>query len=103
MGRLLERLGAEVETVPDGREAVRMAMKSTPDLVLMDLHMPLMDGPRATRALRRQGYTGVVLALTASVMEEDRQACIESGMDGFLTKPITQDQLSAVLSKFRRR
>lgn len=103
VSRLLERLGALVETAPDGRDAVRLALDTRPEVVLMDLHMPLMDGPTATRTLRRRGYRGIVLALTASVMEEDRQACIASGMDGFLTKPITQEQLSKVLSSYRLR
>lgn len=99
--RMLTSLGAEVRAVNDGEEAVRVAPKWAPDLVLMDLHMPVLDGTGATRLLRGRGYRGVILALTASAMGSDKQACLQAGMDGFLTKPVTRDAFLAQLHQLR--
>lgn len=93
MERQLQVLGARVLLAEDGNEAVTRAMAHRPDLVLMDMHMPGMDGLEATRSLRRSGFFGPIVALTASVMEDDRGACLASGMDGFLTKPLSSERL----------
>ena len=93
MERQLQVLGARVLLAEDGLQAVTRAMSHLPDLVLMDMHMPSMDGLEATRRLRKAGFYGPIVALTASVMEEDRGACLASGMDGFLTKPLSQERL----------
>ncbi len=97
---LLQKNGASVEVVDNGRFAVENALvaKRTGreyDLILMDISMPEMDGYAATSALREAGYQGRIIALTAHATDEDRQRCLDSGFDGFATKPIQKDQLIA--------
>ncbi|HSI60295.1 MAG TPA: ATP-binding protein, partial [Ideonella sp.] len=102
----LDRLGVNFERVEDGKEAVRRALREVgrPDLILMDCRMPLMDGYAATRAIRAQedtlGLARVpVIALTATVTELGRTQCIEAGMDDFLSKPFTLEELDAALQR----
>jgi two-component system, sensor histidine kinase len=95
----LEQLGAQTRRAHDGSEAVTAAFaEPRPDLILMDCRMPVMDGPTATREIRAiersAGMRGVpIVALTATPSDEDRQECFSAGMNGFLTKPFTLDQL----------
>lgn len=95
----LEEIGATVTVVGDGSEAVHAALASPrPHLVLMDCRMPLMDGPTATRQIRgherSQGLDEVpIIAVTAMPSEDDRRECSEAGMNGFLSKPFTQEAL----------
>jgi signal transduction histidine kinase/CheY-like chemotaxis protein len=95
----LEQLGALVTRAFDGKEAVEAAFKGPRlDLILMDCRMPVMDGPAATREIRAaekaRGQPGVpIIALTATSSDEDKQECLHSGMNGFLTKPFSLDQL----------
>ncbi|MCA9293443.1 MAG: CHASE domain-containing protein [Phycisphaerales bacterium] len=85
---LLERAGATVTTVNDGREAVATCQAQAFDLVLMDVQMPEMSGLDATRALRAAGYATPILALTAFSSGGDRDSCLSAGMNDFLSKPI---------------
>jgi PAS domain S-box-containing protein len=104
---LLARLGHRPTLVATGDAAVeawRAAQASGPrfDLVLMDLHMPGSDGLAATRRIRAlEADHGAartpIIALTANALEEDRQACLGAGMDGFLTKPLDRERLAAAL------
>jgi CheY-like chemotaxis protein len=68
-----------------------------PDLILMDVHMPVMDGLQATRTIKSDpsGPDTIIIALTASALDEDRKAVTESGADGFLSKPCSEDQIFA--------
>jgi signal transduction histidine kinase/CheY-like chemotaxis protein len=102
---LLKRNGCHVDAVGNGVEAI-IALEAAPyDLVLMDVHMPVMGGFEATRAIRlkggRMGDTPIV-ALTAAAMEEDRRACKAAGMDDFITKPLDPDMLSSVLERWTK-
>jgi signal transduction histidine kinase/ActR/RegA family two-component response regulator len=97
--RMLGRADADVLEAADGGQAVTIALARRPAVILMDLQMPILDGDDATRRLREAGYEGCIVALTASVMQEDRDACLEAGMDGFLTKPLTQERLTATVSQ----
>jgi CheY-like chemotaxis protein len=81
----------EVEHAVNGQEAVDMALATDYDLVLMDMHMPVMDGHEATRRLREQGYKGLIVAVTASVMSADSEKAIKSGCDDCIPKPIGDD------------
>ena len=89
----------------NGAEAVAALETAPYDLVLMDVHMPVMGGFDATRAIRakggRMGATPIV-ALTAAAMEEDRRACKAAGMDDFITKPLDPDMLSSVLERWTK-
>ncbi len=96
---LLEKAGLELTIVGDGRLAVDEAIGGGYDIVLMDIQMPVMNGFDATRELRRKGYAGPIVALTAYAMKSDYEKCISAGCDDFLTKPLDRDELFDVLSK----
>ena len=96
----LQRHGVQPELVEDGEQAVFAAMAAPFDLILMDCEMPVMDGFAATEALRKQGYEGPIVALTAHASSTVRARCLASGMDGFLTKPIGTGALIKVLYRF---
>ncbi len=87
---LLEDAGLTADIAEDGVEAVARATASHYDLVLMDMQMPRMDGLEAARRLRRiEGWNVVpIVAMTANAFDEDRRACIDSGMDDFMSKPV---------------
>ena len=97
---MLRKSGVEVETVDNGQSAVKAIINAHKagrgfDVVLMDMQMPVMDGLEATRKLRRMGYAGPIIALTACAMNGDRQSCIDAGCDDYLTKPIDRHTLLA--------
>ncbi|GGX10113.1 hypothetical protein GCM10007242_15150 [Pigmentiphaga litoralis] len=104
---LLEDQGHTVATASDGLEAVRLATREHYDVILMDVQMPGMDGLEATRRLRiEQALAGEpatpVIALTASVMDADRDAARKAGMDGFASKPIDFHTLSMEIARLLR-
>lgn len=101
--RLLERLGCTPVLASDGVEAVRLFQPGRFDAILMDCRMPLMDGLEATRAIRAAEANRVrtpVIALTANAMEEERNACFASGMDDYLTKPVSLEVLRKALGEW---
>ncbi len=95
---LLRKAGAAVTTASDGRQAVAVALKACEggdpfDLVLMDVDLPVLSGPEAVRELRRRGYGGPIVALTAHVLEAERQRCATAGFDEYLCKPVEHGRL----------
>ncbi len=86
--RLLERGAAEVLLARDGEEALELALKEQPDLILMDLEMPVLNGIDATRRLRQAGYTRPIIALTAHTDDSLRVEALVAGMDDYLFKPV---------------
>jgi len=104
MTAILGGLGLELVTVQDGAEAVQAMQEGRFDLVLMDVHMPVMDGLEATREIRRMEAQGSrrtpILALTANVQAEQMARCVQAGMDGHLAKPIQLPQMVAALSQW---
>ena len=96
---LLLEEGASVVLADDGLVAVELARAGSYDLVLMDMRMPHLDGPSATRAIRQlPGWADIpIVALTANAFVEDRQNCLDAGMDEFLTKPVNPDMFVATL------
>nr|BFE88120.1 hypothetical protein GCM10020093_107210 [Planobispora longispora] len=101
--RMLSRLGHRVETVGDGAEAVEAVRRAAYDVILMDMHMPEMDGLEATRRIRAEqsGDGPYIVALTASVLGEDRDACQAAGMDDYLAKPVRAHELEELLERLR--
>src|SRR6185295_13231230 len=92
--RILEKLRCRVGAAANGAEAVAMANDFHYDLILMDVQMPEMDGCQATAIIRAsegpQKHTPII-ALTANVLEADREACVKAGMDDFLGKPMRRE------------
>ncbi|HOX17511.1 MAG TPA: response regulator [Spirochaetales bacterium] len=94
---LLEQLGCEAMLAGDGVEAVEAARGRTPDLVLMDIFMPRMNGYDAARELRASGFHGPIIAVTASAMQDERDKCLAVGMNDVLTKPFRRADLETML------
>ncbi|MCD2179789.1 ATP-binding protein [Rhizobium sp. C1] len=99
--RFLERLGQTVELATNGEEAVVAAGQKPYHLILMDMQMPVMDGIEAARIIRENvgsNRATPIIAMTANASDEDRDACLEAGMDGFEPKPITFQRLHSILA-----
>ena len=97
---LLRREGCLVQTAADGHEALAAARTNLFDIIFMDMRMPRMDGPTATRRLREMGQSTPVVALTANAYAEDRATCLEAGMNDHLTKPLEIDALRMALARW---
>ncbi len=104
---LLRRHGLEVEHQPDGNGVIQAVCRDQPrpDLILMDCMMPVLDGFEATKLIRadeqNRGLARVpIVALTASALSEDSERCLAAGMDGYLSKPFTEEQLVSTLNAF---
>lgn len=95
LSRRLERYGYSVITAPDGRQGHAMAASEAPDLILMDVGLPEMDGWEVTRLLKSNESTRYIpiVALTAHVMQSDREKAFQSGCDDYDTKPIEFSRL----------
>jgi CheY-like chemotaxis protein len=94
----LRNLGYAADVATDGARVLEMLREATYDVILMDCQMPVMDGLAATREIRRSHSHPVrIIAMTANAMAEDRQRCLEAGMDDFLSKPVRAADLGRVL------
>ena len=100
--KMIERLGVRADVVSNGLEAISALEHIHYNLILMDMMMPEMDGLEATRWIRKNkmGRQPVIIALTANAMEEDRDRCLEAGMDGYMAKPIRIGALEGVLEEW---
>ncbi|MCL4273000.1 MAG: PAS domain S-box protein [Anaerolineales bacterium] len=94
--------GYEVLVARNGREGILMAKSERPDLILMDVMMPIMDGVEATREIRKDNSLRniPIVALTALAMPGDRERCLEAGMNDYMSKPIKMDELSQLVEKY---
>jgi len=101
----LRRAGLDCDCVANGAEAVAAAESDRYDLILMDCHMPEMDGFEATRCIRELEQTGrlsrrlTIIALTANAIKGDRERCLEAGMDDYISKPFKADELIEVIDR----
>ncbi len=91
--KILISHGISVETAPNGIEAVRLALLINPDLIIMDMHMPIMGGIEATEKLREEGSHLPIIALTANVITTEHQILLDAGVNKVLLKPINDSQL----------
>ncbi|MFC1749015.1 response regulator [Pseudomonadota bacterium] len=102
----LTRLGHKMKLANNGREALKLWRKRKFDMILMDIQMPEMDGFAATRSIRRDEAEGVhipIIAATAHAMASDKERCINSGMDDYLTKPINLEELQQTIERVYRK
>jgi len=95
LSRRLKRKGYDIEVAVDGQQGVDKATELMPDIVLMDMSLPIMDGWKATKTLRNNQTTAAlkIIALTAHAMEGDRQKALKAGCDDYDTKPIDLKRL----------
>ena len=99
------RLGISIDIASNGQEALEMYLQKRYDLILMDMNMPVMDGLEATRQIRtfekeaNTGHHAYIVALTASVISEMKDVCIQAGMDDFMEKPFKESTLRVLLAK----
>jgi PAS domain S-box-containing protein len=99
---LLEDRGQRVDVAEDGEQAVALAATTPYALILMDMQMPRMDGLEATRRIRQlPAHRGTpIVAITANAFDQDRQACLDAGMDDFVPKPIVPERLDEVVARW---
>jgi CheY-like chemotaxis protein len=99
---MLEKLGCDVRIAANGAAAICEFDAKLPDLVLMDVSMPGMDGMQATAAIRARGEAGriPIVGVTAHALREDRQKCIDAGMDDYLPKPVRLEALDAMIARW---
>lgn len=99
----LGSLGYQCVTANDGIDALNVLSKQHIDIVLSDVNMPNMDGYRLTQRIRQLGLTLPVIGVTANALAEEKQRCLESGMDSCLSKPVTLDVLKQTLTVYAAR
>jgi CheY-like chemotaxis protein len=92
----LEIAGHEMTLAENGKVGLDTALATTPDLILMDMHMPVMSGYEAVKELRANGYAGPIVALTASAISAETSDALDSGCDSVITKPVTTEFESQV-------
>ena len=100
--RRLKKKGFEVLVAEDGRQGVEMALSELPDLILMDLSLPIMDGWEATKNIKadEKGKNIPIIALSAHAMEEHKKSAMEAGCNDYDTKPVDLKRLMSKISQF---
>ena len=94
---MLKRLGYKADVATNGLEVLQALQKKPYDVVLMDVQMPEMDGLEATRRIRGSGLNTRIVAMTAHALEGDRDVCLQAGMNEYISKPISMEELRKVL------
>ncbi len=105
--RQLKSLGYDADVAANGKEVLQLLEKIPYDVILMDCQMPILDGLKTTREIHRRqessfakGSRPVVIAMTANAMKEDRQMCLDAGMDDYLSKPVLKEKLAETLERW---
>jgi two-component system CheB/CheR fusion protein len=103
--RFLSQAGALVDEAEDGQQAVAHIVEATaqgnaPDIVLLDMQMPKLDGYETALQLRQQGYSAPIIALTADAMQGDMNRCLECGCNDYLSKPIDKQKLITMVHHY---
>lgn len=93
VSKFLSKAGVPMDIAGNGQEAIDKCQDNTYDLILMDIQMPIMDGYSTTEYLRKKGYKGKIVALTAHALSEEKERALRSGFDGYLTKPLQRELL----------
>jgi CheY-like chemotaxis protein len=95
---MLKRLGYQADVVSNGKEVLQALEHAHYDLLLMDVKMPEMDGLEATRIIRRRLHNEIkIIAITAYALKGDREKCLEAGMDDYISKPVSMEELKRML------
>jgi CheY-like chemotaxis protein/anti-sigma regulatory factor (Ser/Thr protein kinase) len=104
LNKILRQTGATITLANHGEEALELCQKKAFEIILMDWHMPVLDGLETTKVLRKNpAYAQLpILGLTASVMEEDIKACMNAGMNEVITKPINRAELFRIITKYTK-
>ncbi|MGM9478147.1 response regulator [Pedobacter sp. GSP4] len=97
---ILLSYGPQVIIAENGEIALKMLEDEVYDLILMDIQMPILNGYDTTKALRKKGYAGAIIALTASAIEGEREKCLAAGMDDYITKPINEELLISMVDNW---
>ncbi|MDH5560708.1 MAG: ATP-binding protein [Deltaproteobacteria bacterium] len=106
VGKMLTSIGYHVDILPNGKAALDILADYSYDLIIMDCLMPIMDGFEATRNIRKMEQEGIfkkktpIVALTAKALKGDKEECFKAGMDGFLSKPVTIEDLKSTLNQY---
>jgi len=97
---VVAQMSFHTETAINGREAIRKALSAVPDIILMDIQMPEMDGLEATQILRQNNCHAVIIAVTAHAMRGDREKFLTQGFDDYLSKPVSQQTIAKTVAKY---
>jgi CheY-like chemotaxis protein len=102
LARYLTLVGYEIVIAVNGVQALELAQAQPPDLILMDMRLPILDGWQTTRKLKEGASTSMipVIALTAYAMDEERQKCFDAGCDAYESKPVDMPHLLATIQTF---
>jgi CheY-like chemotaxis protein len=103
ISEVLRKMGVEVLKAENGKEGIDMLLKNNPSLVFMDVNMPVMDGFTATEQIRKLSthhHNVPIVALTADAMKEDKERCLESGMNDYISKPFRLEEIHQVIKKY---
>jgi signal transduction histidine kinase/CheY-like chemotaxis protein len=101
--RLLETIGYTIEVANNGQEAIELHQQNEYDLILMDVHMPIIDGLEATKRIRKASKfpsRPIIVAMTANAMKKDRAICLGAGMNDYLSKPVRRNEITQCIEKW---
>ncbi|MBN2246783.1 MAG: response regulator [Candidatus Aminicenantes bacterium] len=100
ISRILQSAGVRVDIADNGKRGIERVMSGDYNIIFMDIQMPIMTGVDAAKKIREMGIKTPIIAVTAHAMEEDRETAFSSGMDDYLTKPVSKDRVLKILKKY---